>query len=317
MTKIQNPIIGRAKGSAGNMTFSKNFDKNVMRSKPMEVSNPRTTAQVTQRDFFGEVQAITQTVSEEQLRSLFGQKPKGMSRRNALSKQIAAAYSQEGNLKSVDFSKLQAIGNGAKVNTPIVAIQNGVVVDEILLTPEMYGLNSTTTANVIFVVFDQTNKRIVLVNTNTSVVDLTSTDMIDVTAIGDFDGFVYPTCEEKGNNSYQRGFGSFIIKTRAEKGGRQSIPFPSNINVDIDTNENPNVLTLNFRQEPLDSFSPGRIYQNNGESENVLASEWTHEDNHQYSTECLSDVNFEDDTYIEVMNGNQLVTTIEVILIEV
>ena len=49
MTKVQNPIIGRAKGSAGGMTFSKNYDKNVMRAKAFEVNNPNTQAQQTQR----------------------------------------------------------------------------------------------------------------------------------------------------------------------------------------------------------------------------------------------------------------------------
>ena len=38
--KVQNPIIGRARGSAGGMTFCKNYDKNVARAKAFEVSNP-------------------------------------------------------------------------------------------------------------------------------------------------------------------------------------------------------------------------------------------------------------------------------------
>ena len=117
--KVQNPVIGRMKGSAGGMTGSKVHNKNVLRAKAMEVNNPHTTAQVTQRDFFTQVQAIASTVSNEQLRSLFGIKPKSMSRRNALAAQIAKAFTIDGTTKSVDFSKLDAIGNGDKVNTTI------------------------------------------------------------------------------------------------------------------------------------------------------------------------------------------------------
>ena len=115
MAKVQNPVIGRAKASAGGMTFAKNYDKNVMRAKAFEVSNPKTAAQTNQRTFFAQVAAITQSVSDAELRSLFGQKPKGMSRRNALSKQIASANSVVDGQKIVDFSLLQAIGNGEKV----------------------------------------------------------------------------------------------------------------------------------------------------------------------------------------------------------
>ena len=52
MAIIQNPVIGRAKKKMGNVVFSKNFGKNIMRSKPVEVKNPRTASQVAQRGTF-------------------------------------------------------------------------------------------------------------------------------------------------------------------------------------------------------------------------------------------------------------------------
>ena len=112
--KGQFPWIGRSRGSAGGMTTSKINDKNVMRAKAFEVTNPKTAAQVMQRDFFKQVQEVCASVTEDQLRSLFGVKPKTMTRRNALSKQIAAAYTITDGVKAVDFSKLLAIGNGEK-----------------------------------------------------------------------------------------------------------------------------------------------------------------------------------------------------------
>ena len=109
--KVQNPIIGRATGSAGGMTFSKVYDKNVARAKAFEVNNPKTTAQQTQRAFFAELTALCSDFSDDQLRFLFPNKPKTMSRRNAISKQIAESYTVDGTTKSIDFADIDTLGN--------------------------------------------------------------------------------------------------------------------------------------------------------------------------------------------------------------
>lgn len=109
--KVQNPIIGRARGSAGGMTFCKNYDKNVARAKAFEVSNPKTQAQQTQRAFFAALTALTMDFSDEQLRTLFPNKPKTMSRRNALSKQIAESYAVEGTEKTINYADIETLGN--------------------------------------------------------------------------------------------------------------------------------------------------------------------------------------------------------------
>jgi len=52
MAIVQNPVTGRTKGKFGNAVFSKQFGKNTLRSKPIEVRNPQTEGQVTQRSKF-------------------------------------------------------------------------------------------------------------------------------------------------------------------------------------------------------------------------------------------------------------------------
>lgn len=116
MTKVQNPIIGRSRGSAGGMTFTKNYDKNIMRSKPFEVKNPRTTAQVTQRNYFAGLSTLVASFTPEQLRTLFPNMPKAMSRRNALSKQLAEDVTISGNVKSIDFAEIDTIGNASTMD---------------------------------------------------------------------------------------------------------------------------------------------------------------------------------------------------------
>ncbi|MBO7182835.1 MAG: hypothetical protein J6V49_01735 [Bacteroidales bacterium] len=292
--KTQNPWIGRVKGSAGNMTGCKVYDKNVLRAKAFEVSNPNTASQQTQRNFFKQVSGIASTVSEEELRSLFGMKPKAMSRRNMLSKQIAAATAVVDGVKIVDFSKIEAIGNGAKVYSPMIfvqkvsiskgnvsfvyngpaqisvydalegyAAQEGDTLQSIdsgyiqyedgewsgtltsMVPGETYtyirtaevsntwfvggeavipqlsaaqlGLSALGDANVIVVVLDEQNNAIRLVNS-----DLKWSAQTGLTSVSQFvantnTAFVYFTCDTKGDDVSSLGFGSFIIKTRAEK----------------------------------------------------------------------------------------------------
>ena len=109
--KVQNPIIGRARGSAGGMTFCKNYDKNVARAKAFEVSNPKTQAQQTQRNFFKQLTALCSDFSDDLLRTLFPSKPKTMSRRNALAKQIAQSYQVNGTEKTIDYADIDTLGN--------------------------------------------------------------------------------------------------------------------------------------------------------------------------------------------------------------
>jgi hypothetical protein len=52
MAIVQNPITGRTKKKFGNAVFSKQFGKNTLRTKPIEVKNPRTPGQVNQRSKF-------------------------------------------------------------------------------------------------------------------------------------------------------------------------------------------------------------------------------------------------------------------------
>jgi hypothetical protein len=52
MAIVQNPITGRTRKAFGTAVFSKSYGNNTMRTKPMEVKNPRTDGQVRQRNKF-------------------------------------------------------------------------------------------------------------------------------------------------------------------------------------------------------------------------------------------------------------------------
>ena len=105
--------MGRIRGSAGQMTGCKVYDKNVLRAKAFEVSNPNTAAQQVQRAFFAELTALCSDFSDEILRTLFPAKPKTMSRRNAITKQIAVCNTMDGSKKVIDFAAIDTLGNAS------------------------------------------------------------------------------------------------------------------------------------------------------------------------------------------------------------
>lgn len=229
--KVQNPIIGRSRGSAGGMTFCKNYDKNVARAKAFEVSNPKTALQTNQRTFFKDVMDITKTVSDEELRSLFGIKPKAMSRRNALSKQIAAAYSVVDGQKVVDFSKLQAIGNGQKVTTPIM---HGVGAESDEFSPislQMFGSNATELSTIYAVVFDVSKQAILILGLGIAIDDIIGSSNTDFTPTVEGEYYAYYTIASDGSELEDRSIGSFALKTRATQKQNAEPQPPTSIDV--------------------------------------------------------------------------------------
>lgn len=73
MAVVQNPIIGRAKNKFSNAVFTTWIGKNVLRSKPLSVSNPRTERQLVNRARIANLAYLAKqfrTVIQETLRSL-------------------------------------------------------------------------------------------------------------------------------------------------------------------------------------------------------------------------------------------------------
>lgn len=129
MAKVQNPVIGRTKGSAGGMTFAKVFDKNVMKAKVFEVSNPNTAAQQVQRSYFKSVSAQAAVLTPDMLRAIFPSKPKGISRRNAFFKQLAEYNQIVAGEKVMKLSDLLTVGNAPTMDfgTTTCSISSGTV----------------------------------------------------------------------------------------------------------------------------------------------------------------------------------------------
>ena len=169
--KVQNPIIGRARGSAGGITFCKNFDKNVARAKAFEVSNPKTTAQQTQRAFFAELTALCSDFSEDQLRFLFPNKPKTMSRRNAISKQIAQSYEVNGTEKTIDFADIDTLGNAPVMDMGTTTCEFSNSKINVVLDASVQANQSLAGYDFVAAIVNETNGAISLTTENGEVSD--------------------------------------------------------------------------------------------------------------------------------------------------
>ena len=122
MGKIKQGILGGFKGKVGTVIGSSWNGIAYMRGQAQSVRNPKTPAQMIQRDFFKEVQDLAGQFSNEQLAFLFPNSPKNMTRRNALAQQLAADPIATDDAKHVDLANLNSIGNAATAELPDVTI---------------------------------------------------------------------------------------------------------------------------------------------------------------------------------------------------
>ena len=123
MGKIKQGILGGFKGKVGTVIGSSWNGIAYMKGQAQSVRNPKTTAQMTQRNFFKEVQELAAQISNEQLAFLFPNSPKNMTRRNMLAQQLAADPIITDNEKHVNLSSLTTIGNAPTAELPTVTIE--------------------------------------------------------------------------------------------------------------------------------------------------------------------------------------------------
>lgn len=217
MAKVQNPVIGRAKGSAGGMTFNKTYDKNIMKAKPFEVKNPKTIAQVNQRVFFASVSAQAMALNPDQLRAIFPTMPKGISRRNAFFKQLAENYQDVDGQKTMKLADLLSVGNAPTMDMGITtcSIDNGVITVE--LDAAVKANTEVKDFSFIAMVVNETKNLVSLPITNAKV----SVGEISITAPSDWEDTdtIHAIPLITDSKDVIVGFGTLAVSTRPERKG--------------------------------------------------------------------------------------------------
>ena len=225
MGKIKQGILGGFKGTVGTVIGSSWNGIAYMKGKPQSVKNPRTEKQTTQRTFFKEVQSLAMQLSDEQLASLFPKVTRGMTRRNMFTRQLSACYDQEADTKAFDLALLEGIGNSERIDTPMLEAVVTVTDDVNDIYAEVAAAEAVgkpAEANFIAEAYNLTQKKVGIFNTDVTDPSMGVSVPVGTWAEqGDSVRF-YLTYAASGENVYLRGFGSFIIKTRPEKKGRNA-----------------------------------------------------------------------------------------------
>jgi hypothetical protein len=224
MGKIKQGILGGFRGTVGTVVGSSWNGIAYMKGKPQSVRNPRTEDQVQQRNFFKDLQQLVAQLSDEQLASLFPTVTRGMTRRNMFTRQLAAAAAVTDDVKAVDLAQLEGIGNGERIDSPMlesmVSVTDGVL-DIYAEAAAAEAIGKPAEANFIAVAYNVTKHKIGIFNTDVTDPGMgVSVPVGNWAEQGDTVRF-YLTYATSGQNVYLRGFGSFIIKTRPEKVGRK------------------------------------------------------------------------------------------------
>ena len=215
MGKIKQGILGGFKGKVGTVIGSSWNGIAYMRGQAQSVKNPKTDAQLMQRAFFKEIQDLVGQLSNEQLAFLFPSTPKGMTRRNALTQQIAAVSVVNGDIKSVDLADINSLGNAPTADMPDIT----VAIDGDNLTISWNGTSDFRTehASEFPTVFlaNVTKKKIFLVNSTAAIGSSGAQSFtVSLAAYGEaadtFSGFMLAT----GSEIALVGFGTLSVTKR-------------------------------------------------------------------------------------------------------
>ncbi|MEI7595595.1 MAG: DUF6266 family protein [Bacteroidota bacterium] len=130
MAIVQNPITGRTRKKFGSAVFSKQFGKNTLRTKPLEVANPRTEGQVNQRNKFS-LMVESGRLLLSFIKTSFKQATVGMSEFNTYMKEnIKTAITGSAGNYSIDYSLLVvAKGTLTGLEEPAATSEAGHVVN--------------------------------------------------------------------------------------------------------------------------------------------------------------------------------------------
>ena len=122
MGKIKQGILGGFKGKVGTVIGSSWNGVAYMKGLPQSQKDPKTPAQVVQRNFFKEVQSLVGQLTAEQLAFLFPSTPKGRTRRNMLAEQLADEPLVSEGAKHADLGNITSLGNAPTADLPDVSI---------------------------------------------------------------------------------------------------------------------------------------------------------------------------------------------------
>lgn len=123
MGKIKQGILGGFSGKVGTVVGS--YWNGIFYMKALPQSSRKgggSSKQKMQRGYFKELVTLSMSLSNEELEFIYPNKPKGMSRRNLLVKQLASYAAVIDKTKIVDLDSLSTLGNAPMTDLPAVTV---------------------------------------------------------------------------------------------------------------------------------------------------------------------------------------------------
>ena len=123
MGKIKQGILGGFRGKVGTVVGSYWNGIFYMKGLPQSKrKGGKSGNQKMQQGYFKELVTLSMSLTNEDLKFIYPNKPKGMSRRNLLVKQLAELAAFVGKSKTVDLDSLSTLGNAPTTALPAVAV---------------------------------------------------------------------------------------------------------------------------------------------------------------------------------------------------
>ena len=121
MGKIRQGILGGFRGKVGTVVGSYWNGIFYMKGLPQSYRKGRSGSKM-QQGYFKELVTLAMSLSNEDLEFIYPKKPKGMTRRNLLVKQLASYAVLVDKSKTVDLDSLTSLGNAPVTDLPAVTV---------------------------------------------------------------------------------------------------------------------------------------------------------------------------------------------------
>ena len=131
MGKIKQGILGGFRGKVGTVVGSYWNGIFYMKALPQNYRKGKSGNQKMQQGYFKELVTLAMSLSNEDLEFIYPKKPKGMTRRNLLVKQLASYAAVVDKSKTVDLDSLATLGNAPTTDLPAVTVAANRTVLEI------------------------------------------------------------------------------------------------------------------------------------------------------------------------------------------
>ena len=218
MGKIRQGILGGFRGKVGTVVGSYWNGIFYIKALPVSTRKGGKSGRKMQNTYFKELIDLSMQLSKEDLETIYPKKPKGMSRRNLLVKQLAEYAVVLDKSKTVDLDSLATLGNAPTTDLPAVSVAANRNVLQISWDGFTYYRDQYPDDYPVILVANITQQQLFLVASPVMMKPSGKQSFeVDLKPYGrerdEFSGFMFAT----GQHGSKVGFGTLSVSKRPER----------------------------------------------------------------------------------------------------